>query len=288
LRTLSGQMLESMFTWPLIFLVGLFMIVPILDTVVHSFYNWNPGYSTVFTGLTNYSEVFHSAIIRQVAVNELVLVIGVPLWAGVPLVIALMLYDRVPGAGIFRTIFFFPAVLSPAVIGIVFNSLLQPDGTLNDTLRHFGLGFLAHDWIDSASLVKPSLIFIVAWFSLGFGVLIYGAALSSVPIELFEAAEVDGATWFQQLRYVMFPAIRPMVLLNIVLNFGNVFLLFGYIFVLTHGGPGYSSTTIDWNIYQTAVLFGQFGLAAAESVLVLVIFVLVIIGGLRLGKRIAQ
>jgi ABC-type sugar transport system permease subunit len=288
MRTLSGPILESVFIWPLIFLVGFFMLVPILESVVHSFYNWNPGYSSVFTGLTNYSDLFGSPVLRQVAVNELVLVIGVPLWAGVPLLIALMLYDRVPGAGVFRTIFFFPAVLSPAVIGIVFSTLLRPDGILNGALRQLGVGFLAHNWIDSATLVKPSLIFIIAWFSLGFGVLIYGAALSAVPPELFEAAEVDGATWFQQLRYVMFPAIKPMVFLNIVLNFGNVFLLFGYIFVLTQGGPGHSSTTIDWDIYQKATLFGQFGLAAAESVLVLVTVVLVIVGGLRLGKRFAQ
>lgn len=277
-----------MFVWPLIFLVGLFMLVPIAESVAHSFSAWNPGYSNVFTGFQNYSDLLRSPIVHQIARNELVLVLGVVVWAGVPLVIALMLYDRVPGAGIFRTIFFFPAVLSPAVIGIVFSALLRPQGILNTTLRRFGLGHLAHNWIDSATLVKPSLIVIIAWFSLGFGVLIYGAALSSVPPELFEAAELDGATWFQRLRYVMFPAIKPMVFLNIVLNFGNIFLLFGYIFVLTQGGPGYSSTTIDWDIYQNAVLYGHFGLAAAESVLVLVTVALVIVVGLRLGRRYSQ
>jgi multiple sugar transport system permease protein len=285
---MRGPLLESVFVWPLIFLVGLFMLVPIVEAAVHSVYEWNPGYTSQFTGLTNYSDLLQSPTVREILKNELVLVLGVPLWAGFPLVISLMLYDRVPGAGIFRTIFFFPAVLSPAVIGIVFSALLRPDGVLNTTLRHFHLGSLAHNWIDSGGLVKPSLIFIVTWFSLGFGVLIYGAALSSVPPELFEAAEMDGASWYQRLRYVMLPVIKPMVFLNIVLNFGNVFLLFGYIFVLTQGGPGFASTTIDWDIYQNVIVNGRFGLAAAESVLVLVAIALVMTIGLRLGRRFSR
>jgi multiple sugar transport system permease protein len=279
------RLAESAFVWPLVVLVGIFMVVPIGIAVVHSFDNWNPGYSTSFIGLSNYSTAFHSPIVRQIAGNELIYLIGVPLWAGCPLIIAVLLYDRVPAAGVFRTIFFFPSVLSPAVIGIVFEALLAPDGIVNTTLQRIGLGFLARAWIDSALLVKPSIITIVLWFSLGVGVLIYSAGLSAVPTDLFEAAQVDGATWWQRLRYVMIPAIRPLVVLNIVLNLGAVAMLFGYIFVLTQGGPGYSSASIDWNIYETAINYGEFGLAAAESVLVLVALALIVVVGFRIARR---
>jgi ABC-type sugar transport system permease subunit len=282
---LRRGLLDSIFIWPMLVLIGTFVLVPTGIAIYRSFTNWQPGAESPWVGLANYAELVASDVVHQVAKNEAFYMIGVPLWAGVPLVIALLLYERVPASGLFRLIFFFPAILSPVIIGIVFRALLRPDGIINSILGSIGLESLQHNWIDSASLVKPTLLVVVLWYTMGFGVVLYSAALSAVPPEQFEAAEIDGATWFQRLRFVMLPAILPMFILNFVFSVGTVFLLFGYIYVLTSGGPGYASASIDFEIYQNSIVNGYFGLAAAESVLLLLTMTVVLIGAVTVGSR---
>jgi multiple sugar transport system permease protein len=284
-RNIGLKLTESLFILPMLICVGALILWPTATAIYHSFFDWQPGYSSPFVGLANYSHVISSSVVHTIALNELVYLAGVPLWVGVPLVVALILYERVPAAGLFRTIFFFPSVLSPVIVGILFNALLRPDGLLNATLKSIGLGGLARSWIDNPSLVKPVIILLVVWFSMGFGVLLYSAALSAVPPELFEAAEIDGATWIQQLRYIMIPSILPMTLLNAIFSVASVFLLFGYVYVLTQGGPGYASTTLDYDIYQQALSYGHFGLAAAESALLLMIMLVILAAAVRIGRR---
>lgn len=284
-RHLRTKFFESAFIWPLMVLLGAIVLVPTVDAIIHSFTNWQPGYSSPFVGFRNYTDVLTSTLVHTIAQNEVVFMIGVPLWAGAPLAIALLLHEGVPASGVFRTIMFFPSILSPVILGILFNALLRPDGLLNATLKSVGLGGLAHAWIDDPHLVKPVIILVIMWYTMGFGVLLYGAALSAVPLELFEAAEMDGASWSAKLRYVMLPAILPMVVLNTVFSFGSVFLLFGYIYVLTQGGPGYSSTTLDYDVFQNAMVYGKFGVAAAEAVVLLGIVLAILVLAARLGSR---
>jgi multiple sugar transport system permease protein len=266
-------------------LVGLFVVLPASIAIVRSFFDWQPGSESPFVGLDNYREVVGAPVFREIVVNELIFMIGVPLWAGVPLLVTFLLYEGVPFAGVLRTIFMLPTALSPVVMGILFGALLRPDGILNTTLESLGLGFLERQWVDDPDLVKPVIIIVVIWFAMGFGVLLYSAALSAVPPELFEAAEVDGAGWIQRLLYIMIPAIFPVFVLNLVFNIATVFLLFGYVFVLSRGGPGYASTTLDWDIYEKAFDRGEFGLAAAESALLLVAMFVILLVTVRVARR---
>jgi ABC-type sugar transport system permease subunit len=269
----------------MLLLIGLFVVVPVAVAIFRSFYDWNPGYHSDFVGLANYREVFSSSVVHEIAWNELVFMLGVPLWAGVPLIVALLLYERVPAAGLFRTIFFFPSVLSPVILGLLFRAFFRPDGIVNVTLERIGLGGLQRNWINDPTYVKPVIIVVVMWFTLGFGVVLYSAALSAVQPDLFEAAELDGASWLQRLGYVIVPAILPMFLLNVVFSFATVFLLFGYVYTLTQGGPGYASTTIDYDIYQNSLAYGYFGLGAAEAVCLLVVMVIIIGVTVLAGRR---
>jgi len=130
------------------------------------------------------------------------------------------------------------------------------------------------------------LIVLLAWAGLGVGVVIFSAALSAIPVELFEAAEIDGASFWQRLRYVMLPNIRGTIELWVVFQVLSVFLfLFSWIYVLTAGGPGFSSTTLDYDIYQNSMNFGFFGTAAAESVYLLAMVLLVVFVGWLLVRR---
>jgi ABC-type sugar transport system permease subunit len=279
------SILEVLFVLPLVCLVGLLVIYPAAVGVFRSFYDWNPGYGeTTFVGLDNYIELARSPTFHEILRNEAVFVlVGVPIFTVLPLAVALLLYEGVPFPGVFRTIYFFPGVLSAAIIGILFRAILQPDGLLNETLRSAGLGSLASDWTTDPQLVKPVLIGLLAWASMGVGVVVFSAGLSSVPPELFEAAEIDGASWFQRFRYIMLPSLRPLIEFWFVIQVISVFLfIFGWIYVLTQGGPGYASTTLDYDVYTNAFEFAQFGLASAEAVYLLLIVTAVLLLGVAL------
>lgn len=269
----------------MILLVGTMVLIPAGLSIIQSLFDWSPGASSAFVGLGNYEELLTSSRLQEIAANQLIFVLGAPLWAGAPLLVAVLLYERVPFPGLFRAIFFFPALLSPVTNGILFRALLRPSGTLNAMLDSVGLGGLASSWIDDPLLVKPVLIVIVTWFTMGFGVVIYSAALSTVPPELLEAAELDGATWLQRIRFVLLPRIIPMFVLNFIFSIATAFQLFPYTYLLTSGGPGYASTTLDFDIYQNAIRFGYFGLAAAESVLLLIVLVVVVLIAARVARR---
>lgn len=268
---------EIVFLLPIVLVIGLVIVVPTLNALAHSFTNWNPGYSSPFVGLENYFGLMASSQFHEILANQGYLLLGLPLWTFLPLAIALLLYERVPGVGFFRSVYFFPSTASPAIIGILFSFLLNPAGPANAVLRAAGLGFLAQDWLANAALVRPILIIVVAWATMGTGVLIFGAALGAMAPELFEAAELDGANWWQKLWFVVLPNLKSVVQLWIVILVISSFTaMFPWIYTLTQGGPGYTSTTMDYSIYQNALTFGYFGTAAAETVYLLVLLAIVL------------
>jgi multiple sugar transport system permease protein len=149
---------------------------------------------------------------------------------------------------------------------------------LNKTLAAIGLGGLQARWIDSPALVKPTLIFVLLWANLGIGVIIFSAALSTTSRDVLRAAEVDGAGWWSRLVHVVLPSLSTVVFFWMIYNVIGVFFeTFGWVYVLTGGGPGYSSSTLDFDIYKRAFTSGTFGPAAAECV-VLVLIVLLLCG----------
>jgi ABC-type sugar transport system permease subunit len=268
---------DGIFLLPAVALVGLVIIIPGLYAMAMSVFEWTPGFESEFVGLDNFAQLLGSRRFHQVVGNQLVLALGIPLWSLLPLVIAYVLYERVPAPGVFRTILFFPAILSVTVVGILFRAVLVEDGLLNQVLAASGLSGLTADWLNEPDLVKPTLIVVLTWASLGLGVTIMAAALSAVGRDQFDAAMIDGASWRQRLRHIAFPHVLPTLVLWTVFQIVGLFLFtFGWIYVLTFGGPAYSSTTIDYDIYTNAMRNGLFGLAAAESVLALLLVSLIL------------
>lgn len=282
---------------PLVVLEVLVFLLPLIFITVKSFYNWQPGAASPFVGFSNYSTLFGQSAFWQVVRNQLFYLLGVPLWVVAPLFVAYMLREHVRFAGVFRTIYFIPAVMSPAIVGLVFRSLLATNGPLDASLRTIGLGFIAKPWLTDAALVKPVIIVLVLWGGFGTGVLIFSAALNAVPQEIFEASRIDGAGFWTELWRIALPSISPTVLLWTMFQVLSIFLfMFSWIFVLTNGGPGLASTTMDFSVYQTFITFGFFGAAAAESVvlvfmIILAAFAFVVIPRLvrlAVGRRVAD
>jgi ABC-type sugar transport system permease subunit len=277
---------EVLFVLPIVAVIGLAIVVPSVSVIAYSFTKWDPGYHSPWVGLDNYKELATSADFHQILINQGIFLLGIPLWMILPLAIAFVLYEGIPFPGVFRTIFFFPAMVSPALVGILFTFILLPDGPLNSALRSVGLGSLAHSWLAEQNLARPTIIVLLAWATMGVGVVIFSAALSALPPELLEAAALDGANWWRRLWHVVLPGIRGTVELWAVILVVTIFLgVFPWIFTLTRGGPGKLTTTFDFDIYQNALTFGYFGTAAAESVYLLLIVGLIILIGVKIFHR---
>lgn len=276
---------------PLVALETAVFFAPLAFVFFRSLYDWQPGAYSPFVGLDNYTTLFSQAEFWQVTGNQVFYLLGLPLWVIAPLLVAALLRQNVPHAGVFRTIYFIPAVMSPAIVGLVFRSLLAEDGPFNAVLKGVGLSALAQPWLTDQHLVKPVIIGLVLWAGFGTGVLIFSAALSAVPQELFEAARLDGAGFWNELWHIIVPVIRPTVVLWAMFQVISIFLfMFSWIYVLTSGGPGLASTTMDYDIYVTFMRFGFFGAAAAQSVVLVVMVLIVLLAFLavpRAARRLA-
>jgi multiple sugar transport system permease protein len=282
----AGGLSELPYLVPVLAVVALVVLLPAGVALYHSFTDWRPGSESPWVGLANYREFVSNPVTGEIVRNTGVLLLGIPLWTALPLVLAFALHERTPATGMFQAIFFFPAVLSPAIIGIVFRGILAPEGLVNEVL--LGVGVVSEPvlWLDNAALVKPTLIFVLAWASVGAGTVIFSAAMTSIDKHLLEAATLDGANWLQRLRYVVLPGIASVVAFWVVYQVVSVFLyVFGWIYVLTRGGPGYSSTTLDYDVYTNAFTNGLFGYASAQSMCLLVIAAIVLIVGYPLARR---
>lgn len=264
------------FLAPAIVVLVVLRVLPMIQAVRLSLTHWDGFSDPTYVGLANYKALLHDPTFRKALVNNLLILLSVPVWILVPLAIAIVLFQRVPGWRLFRAVFFIPAVLSPVIIGSYYEIALRMDGPLNEGLRAVGLGSLRHAWLADSSTALVTVAGILIWASFGIGVLIFLAALANVDPELYDAAKIDGANGFQQHRHVTVPGILPVIGFYSVIVVISLFtVLFPYIFTLTGGGPGYSTYVIEFDVYQEAFQSGSFGYASAMGVvLFLVVLVL--------------
>jgi multiple sugar transport system permease protein len=151
-------------------------------------------------------------------------------------------------------------------------TMFSGSGVVNELLEAVGTGFLARDWLGSVPTAFMVLIFAFYFQTLGQGVLIFLAGLSAIPTELLEAAELEGANWWQRLTKIIIPLLAPAISYFVVINVIYVFVgLFALIYSVTQGGPGYGTATVDYMIYTEAFESNQFGYASALSVVLLVL-----------------
>lgn len=254
-----------------VFVLGL-MVVPIIETVYHSFTNWD-GVTSHFIGLGNFRLLFDNPIVAQVLLNSVIFLISVPLILVVSLVVAVLVYEKVPGWRVFRFLFFIPNVLSPVIVGALFSTFFLPGGIADGPLRVFGLGQLA--WLSQPWTARIVVIAALVWTSFGFGMIVILSALTTVDPALYDAALIDGAGWWRRLRSITIPMISSSLqflsVINVIYTFTS---LFSFVYVISAGGPGFSTTTVTYYTYITTFENGQFGYGAA---IVLILFLIVLV-----------
>lgn len=266
---------ESVFSYfavaPVIIALVVFMAVPILQVFQHSFTLWD-GTNSRFIGIENYVDIFTSSDFWHIFTNNIYMLIGVPVVVILSLIVAVLIYEEVPGWKFFRSTYFLPYVLSAVVVGYLFRSLFAYDGPINLILRAIGLGSVAQDWLASRGTGIAVIIIAVAWTQFGYGMLVYLAGMSSISPSIFEAAKIDGANWRQRLVYIVLPMLirttEFLILLNTIFTFTS---LFDYIFTITRGGPGYDTTPVNYWIYMKAFRANEMGYACALAMILFVI-----------------
>lgn len=244
---------ELLFALPAILIVLVFMIYPVLMNIGYSFTDWDGIHAdTSFVGWDNYKRILGSEELKSILKNTLVIAI---MYLPVLNIMALLCACLVKAAGktdgIYKAILYFPCLLAPAVVGYIWRLLYDPNnGLINRILRNAGLENLCQNWLGNSSTVLPSLSVAVIWCCLGYYMILYYAGLLSVPEELYEAAEIDGANTLQQFFYITIPQIRSSIRMNLVFSTMGVLTMFDIPYSMTGGGPGYDSTTMALQIYN--------------------------------------
>jgi multiple sugar transport system permease protein len=215
-------------------------------------------------GFSNYVDLFGDPLFRKVAVNTAIFVlIGVPLTMALALAAAVGLNGITRVRSFFRLGYYLPVVTSIVAVAVVWRFLLQPDtGPINQVLGLIGID--GPNWLGSTTLALPTLIVMTTWRNLGYLMVIFLAGLQTVPREMLEAAEVDGASRWQRFRYVTVPVMRPTLLFGAVITSIGYLQFFEEPFVMTNGGPLDATRSTAMYVYDQFG-FGNYGVATAAS-----------------------
>jgi ABC-type sugar transport system permease subunit len=260
-----------LFVGPALLILGSFIVYPVGYSVWLSFHEWS-GYTAVwgpFVGLDNYRSLLADEVFWTATRNSLVFVaVRTPLEVGIAFGLALVLNRRMRGRSLLRTLFFVPVVMSLIVVTIIFQRIYEPNaGLLNTCLRGIGLEALAHPWLGDPATALPAVIAVSVWKNVGFSLVILLAGLQVLPREVIEAARVDGAGAWQLTARIVVPLMRPILAIAALLSIIGGLKVFDLVFIMTRGGPTYSTEVLATMLYREAFELNHMGTASAIAVI---------------------
>jgi multiple sugar transport system permease protein len=263
----------------------LFTLYPLLYSVYASFTSWNGLAAPKFNGIDNFIKMANDPYFLQAMWNTLFMMIGIPIGLALSMALALGLNRKMRGTTFFRTVYYVPVISSIAAIAIMWQWAYNGDfGLVNQVLDIFGIQ--GPNWLANKDTVKPALILMATWKGLGYSMLLYLAALQSVPRHLYEASALDGANTWQQFRNVTLPMVRPVTFFLVVTSIIAGSQIFIEINIMTPlGGPEFSSASIVWYIWRTAFNNLQMGYASSMSIVLGLLVFLVTFIQFRLNRR---
>lgn len=255
-----------------------FFVYPTLAGLYNSFTDWDGmSDSARFVGLDNYRSVAENIIFHKALGNNLKFMLSVVVvQTVVSLIVALLLVKNTKPNVALRALYFFPTILSSAAVGFIATYVYDPNlGLLNELLRTLGLSSLTQSWLGNPSIAIYSIAGVQAWAHIGQMAILYIAGLHSIPEELIEAAKLDGGNRWQIFRKVTWPLLGPAATIVVAYTTIQSFKAFDLIFVMTRGGPNYSTEILSTYIYSAAFQNYKFGQASAASIYFLFIISLI-------------
>lgn len=268
-----GRYAPYLFLLPAVLLLVIFFFIPFFQTILMSFQDYQNIYNPAYIGFSNYTDLFKNPIFYKVLLNTfLYLIVAVPILAIFPLFLAILLNQQIRGITIYKILIYLPVIVSIVVAAIAFKWLYAEQGILNYIVTSFGLNPIG--WLTDPKWALYSVIIVTIWKGIGYYMMIYLAALMSVPKELYEACDIDGANFLRKHLTVTIPHIMPTIALVVTISSISAMKVFAEIYVMTKGGPLNSSKTIVYYIYERAFENLDLGYASAMAVVLLVIVML--------------
>jgi raffinose/stachyose/melibiose transport system permease protein len=229
-----GRFEIAVLTGPAIIVFLAFVIFPVALAAYYGFYRWQGyGAPTDFVGLGNYVLIFTDSAFHEVLIhNGAILVLSLILQGPVAIVLALLLNQKIRGRSIIRVLIFVPYVISEVIVGTGWSLMLQTNGAVNGFLQNIGLGALKTNWLSDPHIAIWSLMIIISWKYIGFAVILFLAGLQSIPEELFEAASIDGASYWQIQRRITLPLLGPTIRIWAFLSIIGSLQLFDLVYII--------------------------------------------------------
>lgn len=289
-RTPTHAIATAGFLTPGLGLLALFVVIPILLTAWISLHRGSMAmsYSQLqWVGLHNYALIFQQSTFRTALINVF-LYSAANIVIVLPLAVLLGMFlqqSRIRAKNVLRTALFLPYMIPTVAVAIVWGYLYEPQyGPLNQILGWAHIP--AQDWLGSIHEAMLALVILNVWQTLGYYVVIVVAGLTEIPQEYYEAASIDGASWFQQQLHVTLPLLNRSLAFVFVILTINTLQIFDPVYVLTQGSPVNSTNVVAYQMYVTAFNYGQAGLASAMAMVLLAVVLLLSLAQLRLFRSI--
>jgi multiple sugar transport system permease protein/raffinose/stachyose/melibiose transport system permease protein len=261
----------------------LFVLVPVLWTIVMSFTDYNLR-EWHFTGISNYIQMFQDKVfLRSIWNTVRYSLMTIPVVMVLALCLAMLLNQRLKAKGFFRTLFYLPNIFSMVAVSMAWLYLYDTNsGILNRMLN--GLGLESVGWVSNTAMSMISVAIMSIWNQVGYNMILFLSGLQGIPEHLYEAASIDGATRWQKFRHITLPQLAPTTFFVFVMACIHSFQVFGQVLIVTNGGPVNSTTTIAHQIYKNGFEYFHMGYASAQAVVLLLIILAITIVNWKYGK----
>jgi multiple sugar transport system permease protein/sn-glycerol 3-phosphate transport system permease protein len=262
-----------------------FLVAPVVIVFVLSLFSWNLITSPQFVGLANYRRMFTDSQSWHALLNTAYYVLlNIPLQTVLALLLALALNRKMRGSKFFRVLFVLPWMAMPVALGVIWNWFFDPRSGIIDHIISM-LGFTGPNWLTSTTWAMPVIASVNVWQYTGYTMLFLLAGLQAIPQQVYEAAALDGTSALQRFFRITLPLLRPSMFFVLVTNIIGSFQQFDTVYVMTQGGPGQSTTTMNYYIYQQAFQLFHAGYAATLSILLFAVILLVTVVQFRYFRK---
>lgn len=267
-------------TIPILALFICFNTIPLIRGVIYSFTNFKGFGSYDWVGIRNYIDLFSDARVGKSYLFTFKLAIVTTIVVNViSLILALALNSKIRAKSFFRGAYFLPNVLGALVVGYIFNYFFTY--ILPAFAQMVGIEALSTSILSSPSLAWIGIMIVCAWQAVAMNTIIYISGLQTVPEDVYEAGDLDGAKGWKKFRYLTFPLIVPFFSINMVLCVKNFLMVFDQIVALTKGGPAQSTESISYLIYNNGMSGGQFGFQSANAVIFFIVIVVISVAQMK-------
>ena len=288
---LSKKSTKIIMIMPAVILFTVFFLAPIFISVYYSFTDFSGIGAAKFIGFKNYQVLLKDKFFFIALKNTFIILIGITITI-LPLsfIVALLLGKPFRGSGVVQSMIFAPNVIAPILVGLIWLFILDPKmGMINAIFRSIGLSDYQQQWIGGKTLTPYSVAFVYLWQVLGFYTTINMAGLRSIPADIYEAAEIDGANYFQRIRKITIPMMKNTIVINTILIITGGFKIFETVKQLTNGGPNHMSDVLVTYMYDTTFTSSRYGYGMAVATVSFVLcLIFSIIYLVNVGKSLEQ